>query len=61
MWGGEVRVCGLTWHDPLADQFLSGSSLLKFKLEGCMDTEGAGWRRRRRRRGRRRRRQRNSG
>lgn len=29
----------LTWHDPLADQFLSCSSLLEFELEDCMETE----------------------
>lgn len=29
----------LTWHDPLADQFLSCASLLEFELEDCMETE----------------------
>lgn len=29
----------LTWHDPLADQFLSRASLLEFELEDCMETE----------------------
>lgn len=27
----------LTWHDPLADQLLSGSPLLEFELEDCME------------------------
>lgn len=26
----------LTWHDPLADQFLTGPSLLEFELEHCI-------------------------
>lgn len=38
----QSRVRGLksrlTWHDPLADQLLSGSSLLEFELEDCMET-----------------------
>lgn len=29
----------LTWHDPLADQFLSCASLLEFELEDCIETE----------------------
>lgn len=29
----------LTWHDPLADQFLSCASLLEFELKDCMETE----------------------
>lgn len=38
--GVRRRWCRLTWHDPLADQFLSGASLLEFELENCMGTEG---------------------
>lgn len=29
----------LTWHDPLADQFLPCASLLEFELEDCIETE----------------------
>lgn len=29
----------LTWHDPLADQFLPCASLLEFELKDCMETE----------------------
>lgn len=28
----------LTWHDSLADQFLSCASLLEFELKDCMKT-----------------------
>ena len=37
----------LTWHDPLADQFLTCSSLLEFELEDCIETEEVRGRQRR--------------
>lgn len=35
----EDWVQRLTWHDPLADQFLPCASLLEFELEDCMEAE----------------------